>query len=241
MKRKEALGYLRRLEPNLVPISAPSAGICCESCRSGVSDDYIRCFQCNQYGVPDVLPISMSQHNSALHYRLRRYKDAPSREERREHSVVLAALLKLFLQHHEGCLGGTPDFVVTVPSKKRDALTAVVKMLPKLNAKRIRALRAAGNATPQFELVAPQVDGRSVLLLDDTFTRGRSIAAAHRALVAGGAAILGPLVIGRHFHSDYWTSEDLWNCLRNRPWNLDSCGLCGPVDCRPDPSPQAMF
>ena len=212
------------------------------SCRSGVGDDYARCFQCNEYGVPAVLPISMSLHSSALHYRLRRYKDAPSDVERREHSLVLAALLKLFLQHHGGCLGEAPDFVVTVPSKARDALKAVVKMLPKLDAKRIRALKATGTSSdPRYKLVAPQVEGRSVLLLDDTFTRGRSIAAAHGALLEGGAEVLGPLVIGRHFHRDYWANEHLWSCLQDQEWHLDSCGLCEPIDCRDDSQLQALF
>ena len=242
MRREEALGYLRRLEPHLVPIAAPAPGICCKSCRSGVGDPYARCFPCNDDDVPDILPISMSVHGSALHRRLRRYKDALIGDERREHSLVLAVLLSLFFHHHRGCLGDTPDFVVTVPSKDRDALAAVVRMLPQLRAKRIQALKATGTkSTPQFELAAPQVEGRSVLLLDDTFTRGRSIAAAYSTLVEGGANVLPPLVIGRHFRPDYRTSEDLWNCLRNQQWNLDSCGVCGPVDCQPGPSPQAMF
>ena len=102
--------------------------------------------------------------------------------------------------------------------------------------------RANGtSATPQFELVAPQVEDRSVLLLDDTFTRGRSIAAAHRALVSGGASIIGPLVIGRHFHLDFPTSVGLWSCLKDQRWSLDRCGLCGPVDCQTEPLPQAML
>ena len=242
VERKEALGYLRQLEPNLVPIAAPSPGICCKSCRSGAGDVYTRCFPCNENDVADVLPISMSLHGSALHRRLRRYKDAPTGEERREHSLILAVLLGHFLQRHQDCLGATPDFLVTVPSEDRDALTAVIDMLPQLRARRIRALRASGTrASPQFELVAPQVEDRGVLLLDDTFTRGRNIAAAHRALVNGGASIIGPLVIGRHFHSDFSTSAGLWSCLKDQRWSLDRCGLCKPIDCQSGPLPQAML
>ena len=242
VERNEALGYLRQLEPNLVPIAAPSPGICCESCRSGVGDIYARCFPCNENGTPAVLPISLSLHGSALHRRLRRYKDAPTEEERREHSLVLAVLLGYFLQRHEGCLGDTPDFLVTVPSRDRDALEAIINKLPRLRAKRIEALRASGtSATPQFELVAPQVEDRSVLLLDDTFTRGRNIAAAHRALVSGGASIIGPLVIGRHFHSDFPLNVGLWSCLKDRRWSLDRCGLCSPIDCQAGAVPQPML
>ena len=242
MKRREALEYLSRVRPALIPVAAPWPDICCESCRSGVGVGHSRCSQCYQHDVPTVLPISMSVHGSPLHHRLRGYKDAPSSEARREHALVLAALLRLFLRRHRDCLGDTPDFVVTVPSKKRDALATVVKMLPKLNAKHTRALKATGTSSvPRYKLVASQVEGRSVLLLDDTFTSGRSIAAAHSALVEGGAEILGPLVIGRHFRPDYWANERLWNCLKGRKWSLDECGLCGPVDCRDESRPQAMF
>ena len=184
----------------------------------------------------------MSVHGSPLHHLLRGYKDAPSREARREHSLVLAALLGLFLQRHRDCLGDTPDFVVTVPSKNRDALKVVVKMLPKLNATRIRALKATGTSSaPRYKLVDSQVRGRSVLLLDDTFTSGQSIAAAHSALVKGGAEILGPLVIGRHLRPEYWASEHLSNCLKGREWSLDDCGLCRPISCQGDPAARTMF
>ena len=242
MKRREALEYFRRVEPALVPVAAPALGVCCEVCRSGVSTGYSRCSQCYRHDVPRVLPISMSVHQSQLHHRLRNYKAAPSSEGRREHSLVLAALLGLFLERHQECLGGMHDYVVTVPSPSRDALDPVVSTLRGLSRRRIEALRAIGTSTrPEYELVAPRMDGRVVLLLDDTFTSGQSIAAAHRVLSEGGAKILGPLVIGRHFRPDFPTSIELWSCLQAHKWSLDRCGLCGPVNCHPDQSRQTMF
>lgn len=183
----------------------------------------------------------MSLHAERLHRRLRDYKEADDNEERREHALVLAALLGLFLDNHQDCLGANPDFVVTVPSTQRDALTEVVKLLPSLRAKHIRALNATGSsAAPRYELNTRQVDGQRVLLLDDTFTRGKSIAAAHTTLADGGATIIGPLVIGRHFRPNFPTSVDLWDCLQSHTWSLDRCGICAPVDC-PDQSPQTRL
>ena len=78
------------------------------------------------------------------------------------------------------------------------------------------------------EGASQRIAGQRVLLLDDTFTTGRSIAAAHRALANAGAKIVGPLVIGRHFHPDYETSVDLWDYLRKHTWSLKRCGICGP-------------
>ncbi len=183
----------------------------------------------------------MSLHVGGLHRRLRDYKEADDNEERREHSLVLAALLGLFLRNHQGCLGVEPDFVVTVPSADRDALAAVVALLPSLQAKHINALNATGSsATPCYELTTPQVDSQRVLLLDDTFTSGKSIATAYKTLADGGATIIGPLVIGRHFRPDFSTSVGLWDCLRTHEWSLDRCGICAPVDC-PTQLPQTSL
>ena len=243
MNRAQALAYLRRLQPELVPVAAPRPGICCETCRSGVGPGYSRCGQCNRHDVPSVLPISMSVHGRGLHLRLRNYKDATAKAEKREFSLDLAALLYLFLERHSDCLGGMPDIVVTVPSTDRDALRAVIKRLPSLRDRRLRVLRAVGSKTERrYEVeegVSQRVAGRRVLLLDDTFTSGRSITAAYSALADAGAKIVGPLVVGRHFYPDYDTSVDLWDCLRKHTWSLKRCGICGPVQCPAEPVPSA--
>ena len=243
MNRAQARTYLRRLKPELVPVAAPRPGICCETCRSGVGPGYSRCGPCNRHDIPSVLPISMSVHGRGLHRRLRNYKDATAKAEKREFSLDLAALLYLFLERHSDCLGGMPDIVVTVPSGERDALRAVIKRLPSLRDRRLRVLRAVGSNTERryeiYEGVSQRVAGRRVLLLDDTFTSGRSITAAYRALANAGAKIVGPLVIGRHFYPDYDTSVDLWDCLRKHTWSLKRCGICGPVQCPTESAPSA--
>ena len=186
MNRAQALAYLRRLQPELVPVAAPRPGICCETCRSGVGPGYNRCIPCNRHDVPPVLPISISVHGRGLHRRLRNYKDATAKAGRRECSLDLAVLLYLFLERHSDCLGGMPDIVVTVPSTDRDALRAVIKRLPGLRDRRLRVLRAVGSKTERrYEVdegASQRVAGRRVLLLDDTFTTGKSITAAYSTL-----------------------------------------------------------
>lgn len=241
MKRAQALAYLRRLQPELVPVAAPRTGVCCEMCRSGVGPGYDRCGPCNRLDVPRVLPISVSVHGKGLHRRLRGYKDAADEAERRERSLGLAVLLSLFLDRHGDCLGGIPDVVVTVPSTDRDALGAVTDRIPTLRDRRLRAQRAVGSKMERRyevdEKASKPVAGRRALLLDDTFTSGRSVAAAYGALVDAGAKIVGPVVIGRHFHPDYDTSIALWSCLQQHTWTLDRCGICGPVQCPAEPAP----
>ena len=235
MNRTHSLAYLRRLQPELVPVATPRPGICCEMCRSGVRPGYDRCSGCNWHDVPPVLPISISVHGKGLHRRLRRYKDAIAKAERSECSLDLAVLLYLFLERHSDCLDGMPDVVVTVPSPGRDALRSVIDRIPNLRDRRVRVLRAFGSKKERrYEVdegASERVAGRRVLRLDDTLTSGRSITAAYSALANAGAKIVGPLVIGRHFYPDYETSVDLWDCLRKHTWNLKRCGICGPVQC----------
>jgi phosphoribosylpyrophosphate synthetase len=177
----------------------------------------------------------MSVHGKGLHRRLRGYKDATAKAERREFSLDLAVLLYLFLERHSDCLGGTPDIVVTVPSADRDALLSVIKRLPSLRDRHLRALRAVGSKNKRHYEVddgaSQRVAGRRVLLLDDTFTSGTSITSAHSALASAGAEIVGPLVIGRHVYPNYETSVDLWECLRKHTWSLKRCAICRPVAC----------
>lgn len=242
MNQPDPWPYLESLKPGLIPIPRIQPGVC-PICRAGVeqgSEVCTRCEECRHSHTFRVLPISISIHRKTLHKHLRWYKDGDSFETK-QFTRRLAALLKLFLQYHLiPCLGGPVDLVATVPSssKDRDAPRAILNQ--------IRQFKDGSNPLERkidaddFTLVAnPRVAGQRVLLLDDTFTRGKSIFEAYRALDEAGAHIVGPLVIGRHFHSDWPPNAELLKCLEKVPWSVEACGICQPVDCpelRPSPT-----
>ena len=178
------------------------------------------------------LPISMSVHLGPLHDRLHFYKNG-SRAQRVEYTLDLAALLVLFLERHLKCLGGEPDVVVTVPSAQRDAVKWIVDKIGWLSERHCSLSATGTKNAPEYQATGA-VSGRRVLLIDDTFTKGRSITAAHEALTESGAQSVTALVIGRHFHPSYDTSVGLWACLQRLTWSLDRCGICDPIDCRSD-------
>ncbi len=220
--------YLEQLRPELIPIAGAQPGVC-GRCRSGKNVGYTDCYPCASHDVATVLPISMSVHGGLLHTRLRYYKDGND-AQRLDFSLQLGALLGLFLRFHSECLGGTPDIVTTVCSSNRDAPRVIVRKLRSLRDSHL-PLRFIGNSDqPRYE-ASEEFRGRRVLLIDDTFTRGRSITAAYRALIDVGATVLTPLVIGRHVRPDFPTSEPLLRCLREHKWSLDRCGMCQPIDC----------
>lgn len=239
MSTLDANRYLDLLRPGLVPIAGAQDGVC-RRCRSGANPGRADCYQCSRSWVVEVLPISMSVHGQQLHHRLRNYKDDTRKERRREYTLQLAALLSKFLGHHSECLGGQPEAVTTVRSAGRDAPRRIVRRVQSL-----RDLHVSLNWVEDGERVrfsAPaELKGRRVLLIDDTFTQGGSITAAHEALVAVGARVMVPLVIGRHFRPEFSTSKPLYECLSRHRWRLKRCGICKPAECSEIAGPATLL
>lgn len=230
--------YLDLIRPGLVPIAGAQHGIC-QTCRSGAKPGYANCYPCSAGSVISVLPISMSEHGGSLHHRLRLYKRGNDQQQT-EYSLQIAALLGLFLRHHMNCIGGPPDAVVTVCPAQRDAPSTITRRLRSLRDCHVPLAWAGSQGHPRFH--APSdLKGQRVLLIDDTFTTGRNMTAACEALAVVDAEVMIPLVIGRHFRTNFATSRPLHECLQQHIWRLDRCGICSPITC-PDigTSPQLL-
>ena len=145
--------------------------------------------------------------------------------------LQLAALLSKFLR--------PPLAVPRWPARSgHDGSIPRVETPPRRIVRRVQSLRdlhVSLNWVEDGERIcfsAPaELKGRRVLLIDDTFTQGGSITAAHEALVAVGARVMVPLVIGRHFRPEFSTSKPLYECLSRHRWRLKRCGICKPVEC----------
>ena len=229
MSTIDASRYVDLLRPGLVPIAAAQNGVC-GKCRSGVDPRFSDCYQCDRGRVVEVLPISMSVHGQQLHHRLRNYKDDTPRERRQEYTLQLAALLSKFLGRHMECLGGAPEAVTTVRSAGRDAPRRIVRRIKSLRDLHVPLKWVDDDEHIRFSAPA-ELKNRRVLLIDDTFTTGRSVTAAYEVLVVVGADVMIPLVIGRHFRPEFRTSKPLHDCLSRHSWKLKRCGICKPIGC----------
>ncbi|MDE0497590.1 MAG: hypothetical protein OXH86_09570 [Acidimicrobiaceae bacterium] len=229
MSTIDASRYVDLLRPGLMPIAGAQDGVC-GRCRSGANSGFTACYRCDQVGAVDVLPISMSVHGGPLHHRLRHYKDDTREERRNEYTLQLAALLSKFLGRHMECIGGEPEAVTTVRSARRDAPRRIVRRIQSLRDLHVALDWVGGDERIRFSAPA-ELKGRRVLLVDDTFTQGRSITAAREALIEVGAHVMMPLVIGRHFRPGFATSRPLHGCLSRYRWRLRRCGICKPVEC----------
>lgn len=140
---------------------------------------------------------------------------------------------------HENCLAeevGVDTFgvVTTVPSSSVDRdpehpLRRVVGEVVRPTAERYERLLGRTDADVPDRAVHPDkheadqdLSGRSVLLIDDTWTTGANAQSAAAALKAAGADSVGLVVIGRHVHDDFGSNGERLRALP-RPFSWESC------------------
>ncbi|MEU7478535.1 phosphoribosyltransferase [Lentzea sp. NPDC042327] len=161
---------LDRYRNLLVPPPARGANVC-TTCRRS-TEGYERCWQCNQ------------------HFR--------------HYGNQLAYVLATFLSRHETCWG-VLDLVTVVPSSQGRTSPLVDALGRRITRTRGRFAELLVSRCendrrmrPDCYEVLTEVEGRSVLLVDDTWTSGASLQSAAVALKRSGAVRVVGLVIGRH-------------------------------------------
>lgn len=223
---------------------APAGPGVCVVCHTFIEASYERCYACahQPQQLDAVVPISYSIHLEQLHDALRGYKDAPVERVRRRFSRGLAAVLWRYLTRHEGCVASAAglnafDLVTTVPSgtpsrdENRPALRRLVGELCAPTVSRYRrVLRPTGRGRTDRAYDAERyeatewLDERSVLLIDDTWTTGRSAQAAAAALRAAGADRVALVVVGRHVRRDFGDNDSRLRAMA-RPYDWSTCAV----------------
>ncbi len=223
----------------LGPRRGPSV---CSTCFN-FTDGYARCYACDhgQLMLDAVAPISYSVAREQLHHALASYKRLQGDVARRL-GASLAAILWRFLVEHERCVAhaaGTDGFelVTTVPSGSRfrdesHPLRWIVGDLVGPTRDRYERLLQRSDVDVQPRafsgekfVAARPVEGRSVLLIDDTWTTGSSAQSAAAALKAAGAVRIAAVVIGRHLNRG-WHENDRRIRGIARPFDWGRCALC---------------
>ena len=221
----------------------PGAGVChrCFNLTAG----YDRCWACAHGGdvLDVVVPISYSVATEQLHLALRAYKRSPA-PWAEPFALGLAAILGRFLERHERCVAraaGVARFAVvtTVPSgeRRRDEtmthpLARIVGELVAPTRGRYAPLLARSDVPAHLHAFDPgrfvattALPGRSVLLIDDTWTTGASAQSAAAALKRAGANPVAAVVIGRHLNRGWHENDRRLHALPT-PFDWDSCALC---------------
>ena len=222
----------------------PGSSDVCEVCLCFTDDRFPTCYPCGHRPrhADAVLPVSYTGYDGQLYHALAQYKR--QRNLRVAHSLrlQLAAVLWRFLAEHECCVGEAAgietsfDIVTTVPSSDgvRDEihpLRAIVSETVGATRSRFQRLLTRSELEAEKRDVAPEkfsssteLDGASVLLIDDTWVSGGSVQSAAGALKAAGAGTVGVVVLGRLIDQTYADQGERLSALPKQ-FNWDACAL----------------
>jgi predicted amidophosphoribosyltransferase len=221
----------------------PRAGpAVCARCFD-LTDGGTQCYRCSHEGgwVDAMAPISYSIGGEQLHHALAGYKRYAG-PAARYFTAGLAAVLWRHLSRHEPCLARAAavdrfDVVTTVASSdvRRDAMHPlhrlvgeVVKPLRPRYERLLRRTDAAVSAhrfSVERYAATENLDGRAVLLIDDTWTTGANARSAAAALKAAGAKRVAVVVIGRYVNRE-WSQNDGQLRRLPQPFDWGRCVLC---------------
>ena len=202
--------------------AVPQASACvCRLCRKQNLPNYPQCASCLDtvrqvtHPVETVVPISLYLAYEQLHTMLRGYKDPEvmqlTEAQGRLWELVVAATVARFMLAHEGSIADhtslETEVLTTIPSSRgRSGSAPLHRALMRSPdvAKRLEELLEPGpvsvekrKASDKGFTVQGNVDGRTVLLLDDTYTTGASVQSAGSALTSAGASVVAAVVVGR--------------------------------------------
>lgn len=246
------MDWMRDQGDILIPV-APRQRLSCASCFGAVkyADDgetWPTCWDCSHRydgAVDTFVPITYSL-DAGLESMLHPYKDRGVTWLRRP----LASLLSAFVRSHADCIdddAGGIDVATIVPS---DNQTRAFNHLSQLIVGAIaddpvnhrfdwdldvvtrdRTTRRPGRGEfkPEAYTVEPDaVDGKAVLLLDDTWTSGSSAASTAGALKEAGAAHVTVLTLGRQLNlaTGFGSTTAIYEDRRAEPWVRHDCVLC---------------
>lgn len=237
----------------LRPVLPTGLGVC-SSCHTSVIGSFPRCIPCNaaRSALPSVadsigfVSLAVKQHQRA--YELAFYKDERYSFDKRFRPVAgLTAIFWRWLKVHEECLArsaGVPSFsaVTSIPSTRNRVGHPLATMVSEKIGVTIDRYRPLLLSNPNFPdnrdfsierfLVQEKVQpGASVLLIDDTFTKGSRVQSASAALKSAGAGTVGVMCIGRHFapsqEGDFGVAAKSYlKQSEELAWNWDRCCYC---------------
>lgn len=218
------------------------AGVC-GACFN-LTDGYSRCWACAHGGqfLDAMAPISYSVAGEQLHRALALYKRRGGTAAHRV-GLELAAVLWRHLSTHECCLAraagvGGFDLVTTVPSSDPDRdgehplhrlVGSVVRPTRDRHLRLLRRTRAEARShefsAVRYETTRPDLGGRSVLLIDDTWTTGANVQSAAATLKLAGAGPVAAVVIGRHVNRGWHRNDERIRSFE-RPFDWRRCARC---------------
>ena len=197
--------------------------------------------------VETVVPISLYLAYEQLHTMLRGYKDPEvmqlTEAQGRLWELVVAATVARFMLAHEGSIADHTsletevlhDYPVEPWQIRLSAAASGAHAVAPMLRNDSRSCSSPGlspwrsvKASDKGFTVQGNVDGRTVLLLDDTYTTGASVQSAGSALTSAGASVVAAVVVGRYveINETYGPTQTWWTGRRAKtPFTFETCCL----------------
>jgi predicted amidophosphoribosyltransferase len=239
------------VEERLIHDFLPAVEGTCHLCGSPVTQDasgryWSYCFHCNQARRSvDVLVVGSYSLDNGLESLIKSYKDF----DKGWTVAPVATLLWEMLGRHGDCLrraaGENAVFTWVPPDNPDRTFDHIEKLFEVVQAPNelgwrsgvIRRNRSAPRPGPRRDQtflnadaydVVSDVRGKTVVLLDDLWTSGSSMASSAAALKAAGALEVIGVVLGRQLQrgSTYGEAERVFNTVEGRGWDFSECTLC---------------
>lgn len=225
-------------------VKPPGPGVCRICCgpSEGARDTCTSCRRVERglgRELRPLTPISLTTKATALYAALKQYKGRPNHVSLRQRRR-LAALIGSFLERHGSCVAPAGyDAAVVVPSLEIDRgphpLEDTLRMVDLGGRGLVDALFRGGGRiernipdTMAYACRRELVEGRRMLLFDDTYTTGAHLHSAAAALGESGARSVHLLVIGRYQRLEWAPGRGLiqWAAIAENRWSEEVCVRC---------------
>lgn len=213
----------------------------CGICKGPVVNGFVNCYGCNQLRAAapfdlagTVVPMTTAPNPGPWYTRLATYKTFHP-----EHRALLVSLTFTYLAEHreniEDVLGGEFDYLTFVPSTRAgilpetQPLRRTLGMVSALD-EHVRVLvrhvpgQVVGRRAydPDAFACGPDVEGRRIVLIEDTWVTGARAVSAAGALHAAGAesVIIMPMARMVEPGSSYWPADLPYFARVQEPYDL---------------------
>jgi hypothetical protein len=220
----------------------------CAVCTTPVEPTYRNCFRCNQhaaagYNIADVVaPLSYAVADQQAMYDLYRYKDLGQGPTARDAQTRLFTMLFATLELHLPCIAAQSEgevVVTTVPSSGGRSgahpLSNALGMFRLFDTTEMIYRGPRGLDRQERRVLDPTrfladsaaVQGRHVLLLDDTWVTGSHLQSCAAALHDAGATWVTGMPLGRMLEGRFSQTAAFLRSAERRPFDPSVCPLTG--------------
>lgn len=241
MARRTTRAILAEWAADICSIPSSSHNFVCDYCLGPVTS-YRQCFGCLKVFVvaeaptelrDRVVPMTSALSPSRWYSALSNYKRLQP-----ELGAVIASVAHHFIAsragHIRAALGGDPDVITIVPSKRgityeNQALRRALSMVELIGAKLHQTLvHIPGTSVPRqgynpgtFGPGPTTVTGRRVLLIEDAWVSGATAVSAAGALLAADAASVLITPVARVVEDGFWPEDHPYRIEMRKPWAPD--------------------